>query len=70
MFVCTLVRRKWVEKKILKSRLFIFEVIDRFPFLSIISILNLSAHASADWKQSVRKLVTNKGGKKSKDLKG
>lgn len=56
-------------KNVLKSRLFILEVIDRFPVLTI-SILNLSTHAPEDWKQSVRRLVTNKGGKKSKDLKG
>lgn len=68
--VCVLFGEKEMGmKKVLRSRQFILELIDRFPFLTI-SILNLSTRAPADWKWSVRRLVTNKGGKKSKDLKG
>lgn len=56
-------------KKVLKSRLFNLEVIDKFPFLTI-SVFNWSTYTPADRKQLVRRLVTNKGGKKNKDLKG
>lgn len=51
------------RRKVLKSRLFILEVTDKFPFLTI-STFNLNTHTPADWKQSARRSVTNKGGKR------
>lgn len=36
-------------KKVLKSKLFILEVTDKFPFLTI-STFSLSTHGPADWK--------------------
>lgn len=48
--VCVLFGEKEMGmKKVLRSRQFILELIDRFPFLTI-SILNLSTRAPADWK--------------------
>lgn len=54
--------------KVLKNRLFILEVIGSFLFLTI-SILNLSTKYSCKL-DAIRRVVTTRGGKKSKDLKG